>query len=184
MISMIGGGTTATPLERAGILGWLLLALLMGCGTRAQTGAAATPLAPSVGDTAWQVLPPSARVIYFRSGPAVGERRLAINTERAWDSVWTIIAQGLPASTERPQVDFTSATLLIASGHLRPYNDSMAISATALVGGTLHVLLHTVCRATVVDAVIALVDVVRVPRSEHPVRFDEVLDGCDRGASE
>lgn len=103
---------------------------------------------------------------------------LVIQDQATWDSVWTLIAEGKMPPPEQPAVSFSDSMLiLVASGSRGVMNRSVRVQKIVAKGNALTVFVE-ICEppegAIVLPAFSQPYQVVRVPRFEGDVAFEEV----------
>jgi len=99
--------------------------------------------------------------------------REVVRDSATWRAVWrSVSAYGKP-QPEPPQIDFTSSMLLVAAGPPLGAGDSVIITQAVGDQDGFRAVVMAYRQCAPADIITAPVHVVRVPRSEGQVRFQE-----------
>jgi hypothetical protein len=107
-------------------------------------------------------------------------RRVVIRDPTAWSTLWAEAVTNMAPPPELPPVDFSEAMLIAvamgtrASGGHEISIDDVHRSGEALVVAVREVAPGPLCFTT--QAFTAPVDIVQIPKSDEPIRFEEEAD--------
>lgn len=174
----------ARPLS--GFLLWsiLILATLALGGCRGSAPAAAPP-PPEPEPDPLAPLAQSARLYYDNSGGIADSVRIVVRDEAAWEDLWSRATSRQSSPPGRPSVDFGEQMVVaVGAGRMTPQDriqvDSAGFYTERTVDGEeaeyFVVVVRTFEGCRLLDSDAFPLEIVRVPRFDGPVRWEERRD--------
>jgi hypothetical protein len=159
------------------LVGVYLTFVATGCATQlSREGTSQSVVTNARTDTLHQILAGD-RLLHLKNGHFLSPARIVIRDSADWRMAWGPARQSGSTVPDLPQIDFRKHMILMAAQNGMVPGDSLNIESFQIVNDTLWVTVRKLRLCQPFTLVIDAVDVVKLPRSSHPVVFRDRTDG-------
>lgn len=180
LINASAGGSGTLP----SLLRWSLFIMvaLVLAGCRGSAPAAAPPPPPEPEPDPLAPLSQSARMYYDNSGGIADSVRIVVRDDQAWEELWSRATSRQSSPPGRPTVDFDDQMVVaVGAGRMTPQDriqvDSAGFYTERTVDGEeseyFVVVVRTFEGCRLLDSDAFPLEIVRVPRFDGPIRWEE-----------
>lgn len=144
-----------------------VLVLLAACGRGRPAGPPPEPFVPM------QPLSDAARVFYDNGLGFADSARIVVRDSMTWRTVWIQATRSQPSPPPMPAVDFGQDVIVVAAaGRLKP-GDAIRVDSIGVRGSLTVLAVRTVVACQPFPSDAFPFEIVRIPRRDGPVRFNE-----------